>query len=113
MKPDIYYENKKSHITTLSVMTNLQIPRAAKHGGDSLGNLRHRVLDFIALTPDVSDDFTDKVWVGCWKETYSRISDAIRDIKEIGDYRLDAKRRELSAVANSLLAARRAVYWIK
>lgn len=113
MKPEVYYNNKNEHIVNLSVSINLQIPRAAEYGGKQLDNLRSVVLDFIAKTPDVADDRTDDTWVGCWKTTYSRLSDAIRDIKEIGDYRLDQKRRDLSTVANGLLAARRAVYWIK
>jgi hypothetical protein len=112
MKPEIYYENKKDRIAKLSVLVNLSIPRAAKYGGKDLNILRGHVLDFIAMTPDVTDDYTDTTWVACWKTTYARISDAIRDIKEIGDYRLDQKRKELATVANSLLPPRRAVFWI-
>jgi hypothetical protein len=111
MKPDIYYENKCAHIINCSAIINLQIPRAARDGGNAIRNLRQHVIDFIALTPDVSDGRTDMTWVACWKTTYARVSDAIRDIKDIGDYRLDQKRKELVAVANSLLAARRAVFW--
>jgi hypothetical protein len=112
MKPEIYYENKNEQILNLAAMLNLQIPRAAANGGRDLEILRQRVLDFISLTPDASDSYTDDTFVACWKASYNRISEAIRDIKEIGDYRLDAKRRDLGKVANALLASRRAVFWL-
>lgn len=112
MKPEIYYANKCTHIENIAATINMQIPRAAKYGDGALSNLRQSVLEFIALTPDISDGYTDDTWVACWKAAYNRLSESIRDIKEIGDYRLDAKRVELSKVANSLLAPRRAVYWL-
>ena len=112
MKPEVYYENKCQNILNRSAMINLQIARAATNGGRELERLRSYVIDFIALTPDVADGYTDDTWVATWKSVYNRLSESIRDIKDIGDYRLDQKRRELSTVANSLLASRRAVFWL-
>lgn len=112
MKPQVYFDNKNSEITNKSIMVNLQIPRAANVGGKEMDKLRLRVIDFIALAPDESDDMTAETWVQSWKAVYNHLTDAIRDVKDIGDYRLDSKRRELSSVASALLPARRAVYWL-
>ena len=112
MKPQVYFDNKNSEIINKGLMINLQIPRAADKGGLDMDRLRLRVIDFIALAPDESDDQTATTWVQAWKAVYHHLTDAIRDVKEIGDYRLDAKRRELSSVASALLPARRAVYWL-
>jgi hypothetical protein len=112
MKPQVYFDNKNSEIINKSVMVNLQIPRATNNGGRDMDKLRLHVFDFLALAPDETDTYTDTTWVRSWKAVYNHLTDAIRDVKDIGDYRLDAKRRELSSIASALLPARRAVYWL-
>lgn len=113
MKSEEYFHNKNNEIINKSVLVSLQIPRAAKNGDRAMDQLRINVLQFISLAPDLSDGYTDSTWVSCWKSVYNRISEEIRDVKNIGDYRLDAKRRELSAIASALLPARRAVFWVE
>jgi len=112
MKPEIYYVNKNSHIENVAALVRLQIPRAEKNGTTAMDQLRLRAIEFISLVPDERDEYTDTVWVQNWKTIYNRISESIRDVKEIGDYRLDTKRRELSSVAKALLGSRKAVYWL-
>ena len=111
MKPQEYFDNRNQQIKNQAAMTAFEVGNAVKYGETAMDKLRLRTIEFISLTPDENGFEVSEVWVNSWKKLYDRISNAIREVKDVGDYKLDAKRREFSSLATALLAARRAVYW--